>query len=64
MASAGRILIMPKGNYNEEIQYKILDLVNHNGQSWLAKGDVKGIEPSEANSNYWQPLLCRQTAQE
>ena len=47
MASAGRILIMPKGNYNADTQYEMLDLVYHNGTSWLAKKTTKGIEPSE-----------------
>lgn len=53
MASAGRILILPKGNYNAETQYEMLDLVFHNGTSWLAKKDVKGIEPSADNAEYW-----------
>jgi hypothetical protein len=37
MASAGRILIMPKGEWNAETEYEVLDMVNHNGKSWLAK---------------------------
>jgi hypothetical protein len=57
MASAGRILIMPKGNYNTETEYEMLDLVYHNGTSWLAKKTAKGIEPSDANSEYWQNML-------
>ena len=57
MASAGRILIMPKGDYKAETQYEMLDLVKHNGASWLAKKDVVGVEPSEANSEYWQNVF-------
>jgi hypothetical protein len=57
MASAGRILIMPKGNYNAETEYDMLDLVYHNGTSWLAKKKVVGIEPSDANSEYWHDLV-------
>lgn len=53
MASAGRILIIPKGNYNAETEYEMLDLVSHSGASWLAKKIVKGIEPSDANAEYW-----------
>ena len=53
MASAGRILIMPKGNYNTETKYEKLDLVFHSGASWLAKKDAVGIEPSDANAEYW-----------
>ena len=40
MASAGRILIMPKGDWKEETEYEMLDLVYHNGTSWLAKRSV------------------------
>ena len=57
MASAGRILIMPKGNYDSSATYEMLDLVKHNGTSWLAKKTATGIEPSDANSEYWQNLL-------
>ena len=57
MASAGRILIMPKGEWNAETTYEMLDLVCHNGKSWLAKKDVVGIEPSEANEEYWHDLI-------
>lgn len=57
MASAGRILIMPKGNYSANTEYEMLDMVIHNGKSWLAKKTVKGIEPSAANSEYWHDLI-------
>lgn len=57
MASAGRILIMPKGDWNAETEYEMLDLVNHNGKSWLAKKHSRGIEPSEANKEYWQNMF-------
>lgn len=57
MASAGRILIIPKGNYEANTTYEMLDLVKHNGTSWLAKKTLKGIEPSAANSEYWQDVF-------
>lgn len=57
MASAGRILIMPKGNYNDITTYEMLDLVNYNGKSWLAKKTSVGIVPSTANSEYWQEMF-------
>ena len=53
MASAGRILIIPKGEYDSNASYKILDLVSKTGSLWLAKKDVTGIEPSTENSEYW-----------
>ena len=57
MASAGRILIIPKGEWNAETEYEMLDLVYHNGTSWLAKKDVVGIEPSDANKEYWHKFI-------
>ena len=57
MATAGRILIMPKGNWKAETEYEMLDLVYYNGVSWVARTRVaKGIEPTEANSDYWQMM--------
>ena len=57
MAIAGRILIIPKGDYDANASYTMLDLVSHNGTSWLARKDATGIEPSEANSEYWQRIV-------
>ena len=54
---AGRILIIPKGDYDANASYTMLDLVSYNGSSWLARKDATGIEPSEANSEYWQKLF-------
>lgn len=56
MASAGRILIIPKGAYDSTASYENLDLVFHNGTSWLAKKVVTGIEPTTENSEYWHKL--------
>ena len=56
MASAGRVLIIPKGDYAAEAEYERLDLVSHNGSSWIAKKEVKGIEPSKANSEFWHQM--------
>ena len=57
MASAGRILIMPKGDWNAETEYEMLDLVKHNGTSWLAKKESTGIEPTVENSEHWQNMF-------
>ena len=56
MASAGRILIMTKGNYDSSVSYEMLDMVSHNGSSWIAKKTVVGIEPSVANDEHWQQM--------
>jgi hypothetical protein len=60
MASAGRILIIPKGNYNAETTYEPLDLVFHGDTSRLAKKNAVGIEPSDANSEHWFKM-CKAT---
>lgn len=57
MANAGRILIIPKGEWNADETYEMLDLVNHNGSSWLAKRNSKGIAPSVDASDYWFNFL-------
>lgn len=59
MASAGRILIMPKGDWDEATEYESLDLVLHGGTSWLGKKPSKGIEPSEEGEsvNYWHKMF-------
>ena len=56
MATAGRILIMPKGAYNASTTYEMLDMVSHNGTSWLAKKTSVGITPSASTSEYWHEM--------
>lgn len=56
-AIAGRILIIPKGDWNSETTYEMLDLVRHNGTSWLAKKESTNVEPTETNSEYWQNMF-------
>ena len=57
MADAGRILIIPKGDYDANSTYDKLDLVKYKGTSWLAKKNATGVEPSEANAEYWQNMF-------
>lgn len=57
MANAGRILILPKGEYDASATYEMLDMVGYSNTSWLAKKTVAGIEPSNTNSEYWQELF-------
>ena len=55
MADAGRILIIPRGDYDGNSTYEKLDLVKHKGTSWLAKKTATGVEPSEGE--YWQKMF-------
>lgn len=56
-ASAGRVLIVPKGEWKADVTYNMLDLVNHNGYAYLAKTTVVGIEPNDDNIKYWHNML-------
>lgn len=55
MADAGRILIIPRGDYDANSTYDKLDLVKYKGTSWLAKKNATGVEPSEGE--YWQNMF-------
>ena len=58
MTTAGKILIMPKGDYDSTKTYEILDLVRYGGTSWLAKKEVPvGITPTTSNEEYWQNMF-------
>ena len=52
MVSAGRVLLMPKGEYNAATTYQLLDIVSYNGSSYIAKGETTGNLPT--NTTYWQ----------
>lgn len=48
---------MPKGDYDASVEYGMLDMVSHGGTSWVAKKATVGIEPSDANAEYWHKLI-------
>lgn len=54
MVSAGRILILPKGEWDNQTMYSILDLVTYNDVAWLAKRASTGVTPSDSATLYWQ----------
>lgn len=53
MAVAGRVLIIPKGDWNADTTYKPLDLVSYNASAWLCKQTCVGLAPSATNEAYW-----------
>ena len=61
-ASAGRVLLIPKGDWNAETTYTGLDWVRYNGAAWVCKNTCTGIEPTEANSANWQ-IMARDGSQ-
>lgn len=50
-SSAGRVLIIPKGEYNNATQYQMLDAVRYNGSLYIAKQTTIGHVP--ADGEYW-----------
>ena len=52
MGDAGRVLIIPKGEYNSQTGYEMLDLVYYQGTSYVAKKTTLGHLPTE--TEYWQ----------
>lgn len=56
MAIAGRVAIVPKGDWSADATYKRLDAVTHNNTLYFAKKDVPaGTETS--NTEYWSKSI-------
>ena len=53
-SSAGRVLLIPKGEYNSATQYSLLDVVTYEHDSYVAKQTTQGNAPT--NTTYWQKL--------
>lgn len=53
-ASAGRVLLIPKGDWNANTTYTGLDWVRHNGAAWVCKNTCTNIEPTLENADNWQ----------
>lgn len=51
MAVAGRVAIVPKGDYDAGYPYKRLDMVLYDGNGYVAKKDTTGNLPSD--TEYW-----------
>lgn len=51
-ASAGRVLLMPKGTYSASVTYVGLDMVRYNNALWVCKKQCTGVTP--ADGEFWQ----------
>lgn len=54
MASAGRVLLIPKGTWISGASYSMLDVVYYEGASYVAKGAVSGTTPPIYDTDNWQ----------
>lgn len=50
-AIAGRVLLIPRGNYDATATYTMLDMVVYNGSSYICKQECTGVVPT--NTTYW-----------
>ena len=50
----GRVGLVLKGEWNSATQYTALDVVSHDGNAWAAKQNSTNVEPTTANSDFWQ----------
>ena len=50
----GKVSVTPKGDYNSATTYYALDIVGHEGGSYLAMKEVTGVEPSNDQVNWMQ----------
>ena len=54
-ASAGRVLLIPKGDYDSQTTYNMLDMVYYGGKTYVCKQTSTGNVPT--NTVYWQIML-------
>ena len=58
MAIAGKVMPVPRGNYDPKVVYDVLDIVKHNSQPWIAKKpNLVGVEPSLDNADSWMLMF-------
>lgn len=57
-ASAGRILLMPKGDYNSATTYYSLDWVRYNNAAWVCNTDNTTNIPPSISATQWNLLAA------
>ena len=55
MVKAGRVAIVPKGEFTEGLQYTRLDLVTYQASAYIAKKDNASILPTDPD--YWMRVM-------
>ena len=60
IVNLGKVSMTMGGDWDSSKSYEKLTCVSHNGRSWASKKKVSaGVEPSEANSAFWQKMSER-----
>lgn len=58
MKNAGRVMPLPRGEYDGTVTYNLLDFVTYNGSSYICKKESMGNTPAE-NSEFWQLMALK-----
>lgn len=53
-ASAGRVLLMSRGEWASGTAYALMDFVEYNGSSYVCKADAAGTEAPNNDTEHWQ----------
>jgi hypothetical protein len=57
MINAGRVLIIPKGEWTNLESYEMLDLVTRGDIAYIARQASVGVDPAtDTQLTYWQPF--------
>lgn len=56
MTNMGRIVMLPKGEWDSTIKYEFLDVITYQGSTWLAKTSNQGVSPTEGDT--WQLMVA------
>ena len=56
MTNIGRIIMLPKGEWDSTIKYEFLDVVTYQGSTWLAKTSNQDVSPVEGDT--WQLMVA------
>ena len=55
---AGRVMPLPRGEWDSTTEYNILDIVSRNDSAYMATGTSTGIDPAgSSGSSYWMRIV-------
>jgi hypothetical protein len=56
MTNMGRIVMLPKGEWDSTTKYEFLDVITYQGSTWLAKTSNQNVPPAEGDT--WQLMVA------
>ena len=61
-SSAGRVLLMPKGDYDSSVTYNMLDMIKYNGITYVCKKTTTGNAPNPSGDNEWWQIMVQRSS--